>query len=74
MAKITMLVDDKGSPDGAHVVEYRAGQSYDVPAELAEAFVEHRKTAVENKVEAPAEVKAASPRKGAVKGDAPDEA
>lgn len=70
MAKIKMLVDDKGSPNGSHVVDYAKGQTYDVPAELAEAFVLHRKSAVmAEEGDAPAESKT-----GAEEGDAPAEA
>lgn len=43
--KITMLADDRGAEDGITVTRYRAGESYEVTPALAEAFVEHRRTA-----------------------------
>ena len=37
--KLKMLQTCLGSPDGRRVVEYLKGESYDLPADLAEAFV-----------------------------------
>ena len=37
--KLKMLKTCLGSPDGRRVVEYVKGESYDLPAELADVFV-----------------------------------
>ncbi len=37
--KIRMLVTKKGSPDGIQVIEYQAGQKYDLPQELADVLL-----------------------------------
>ena len=34
-----MLVTKKGSPDGIQVIEYQAGQKYDLPQELADVLL-----------------------------------
>lgn len=45
MVKIRMLSDDRGSPNGYEVVEYAAGEVYDVSEGLADAFVLQRRSA-----------------------------
>lgn len=40
--RVRMLRTQAGSPDGIVVEEYRAGESYDLPAHLASAFLEVR--------------------------------
>jgi len=37
--KIRMLITKKGSPDGIQVIEYQAGQKYDLPQELADVLL-----------------------------------
>lgn len=37
--KITMKATRLGSPNGYDVKEYMAGETYDVPADLAAAFI-----------------------------------
>ncbi len=37
--KLKMLKTCLGSPDGRRVVEYLKGETHDLPADLAEAFV-----------------------------------
>lgn len=39
LVPITMLRDRRGSPDGCKTVEYSTGETYSVPASLAEAFL-----------------------------------
>jgi len=34
-----MLITKKGSPDGIQVIEYQAGQKYDLPQELADVLL-----------------------------------
>lgn len=38
MTEIRMLRAERGSPNGIKVVQYEAGQTYDLPAALAKAF------------------------------------
>jgi hypothetical protein len=37
--RVRMLRTQRGSPDGIASVEYEAGESYDLPASLAQAFL-----------------------------------
>jgi hypothetical protein len=39
MMKIQMVTTERGSPDGNTVLEYEAGEEYEVPEELGEVFV-----------------------------------
>lgn len=43
---ITMLKDERGSPDGLVLRDYAKGVTYDVPQDLAKAFVEDMQCAV----------------------------
>jgi hypothetical protein len=58
---IRMLKTMRGSPDGIQVFEYRAGQKYDLPDDLAQVFLregwaeEDKELVLETKVEPQAE-------------------
>lgn len=43
---VRMLRDDRGSPDGRAIVQYKKDQEYDIPDPLAEVFVEQLRSAV----------------------------
>jgi len=45
MPKVIMKETTPGSPDGIHVNTYRMGETYDIPAALAKAFVVDMKVA-----------------------------
>lgn len=40
IVRVKMIADDKAAPEGHTVIEYAEGQEYDVPAFVAEAFLE----------------------------------
>lgn len=44
--KITFTKDDKGAPEGHTVFNYKAGETHDLPEELAMAFVMRHGSAV----------------------------
>ena len=44
--KLRMIKTAKGSPDGLKVVEYKKGETYEIPEELAKVFLEQMKVAV----------------------------
>jgi hypothetical protein len=39
MVRVEMIESRKGSPDGVAVLDFDAGQAYDLPDELADVFV-----------------------------------
>lgn len=43
---IRMLRDDRGSPDGRAVIQYKKDQEYDIPDPLAIVFIEQLRSAV----------------------------
>jgi len=45
IVKVRMKTSARGSPDGLRLREYEAGRTYDLPKDLARAFVEHMKVA-----------------------------
>jgi hypothetical protein len=45
MPKVTMLETTSGSPDGIRVNSYKQGETVDLPAALAKAFVDEMKVA-----------------------------
>lgn len=51
--KIKMLETKKGSPDGINVKTYIAGQVYEIPASLANVFVNQLQVGEEIKIETP---------------------
>lgn len=65
LVKITMTATQQGSPDHISVKRYVKGETVEVPADLAEAFVKHIKCAVygDKAPEPAAEAAAAAPQK-----------
>ena len=66
--KVRMRQDKKGSPDGVEIVDYKKGKTYNMPTELAEAFVDQKyasavkpRKSPETKVEEPVETKVIEP-------------
>lgn len=55
--KIRMLVDHSGSPDGIHVNDYKAGETYDLPPRLAEIFLDNEWAEEDRCLGGPEEVK-----------------
>lgn len=68
--KVRMKEDKSGSPDGINVIEYKKGKTYDLPKELAEAWID-RELAVAVKGKAPKETKVEEPEE--TKVDEPEE-
>jgi hypothetical protein len=58
-----MLRTEQGSRDGILVEEFQAGGSYDLPAHLAEAFLEMRAAEEDTAAHAPVETTAAAQEK-----------
>lgn len=65
---VLMLVTQEGSPDGMIVREYAKGEEYNLPASLADVFINILKVAKEVKEDAPKNVPKDAPK---VAGDAP---
>jgi len=45
MAKVIMLEDCKGSPNGVTTVQFKKGGEYNLPPDLAEVFVDEMEVA-----------------------------
>jgi len=69
MAKVRMLTTMAGSPDGIQVLDYQAGQKYDLPERLAVIFLREG-WAEEDKELAPPETKDARTLKAEAKAAA----
>jgi len=69
MAKIRMLATKAGSPDGIQVLDYQAGQKYDLPGDLAVVFLRDG-WAEEDKESPPPETKDAGTSKAEAKAAA----
>jgi hypothetical protein len=52
-----MLKDQKGSPDGITIVEYKSGIEYDVSPDLRNSFVKKIRCAIDKKLPIIAEIK-----------------
>lgn len=61
--KIRMLIDQKGSPDGIQVNEYEAGKKYDLPANLAQVFLDNNWAEEDKAFDSAPEKKARARRK-----------
>ena len=66
--KVRMREDKKASPDGVEIIDYKKGKTYEMPDELARAFVEQKLAIalgtfkpLETKVEEPSETKVEAP-------------
>ena len=66
MVKVRMLTTKAGSPDGIQVLDYQAGQKYDLPESLAVVFLRDG-WAEEDKELAPPETKNAETLKAEAK-------
>lgn len=70
---VKMTKSQRGSPDGFTVINYEKGETYDLPAELADVFVKQLKCAkaAKREVEKPEDNKA-GPAEKPEKGKKPE--